>query len=368
MKKLLLLSILCCLSMIAAAQFKILENGHAQIGTNPPIDESLYIAQQDTTVMLKIFGPYGDMRTGSRLSFGDITRYNSNVVLGELGTGDSDQLWVQAKNGYYFTFGHSASDTVVYFDLNKGNYFKFNCELRATGYYTPSDSRLKDDITPVESSLDGLSQLSAVSFRFKSPYDNAQGYSAQTANSASPKAVVDAQNMARFKESIANDSIHYGFIAQEVKEIYPELVRTDADGYMYVDYMGMIPLLVNALNEMQAEITYLQAELEGRDAPSVYGTGGIDDTIAEITPRLFQNSPNPFDAVTEIKYELPESVSNAAIYIYDLKGTQVKRINLQGRGMGTVTIEGSELSAGMYIYALIADGQEIDTKRMILTK
>ena len=354
--------------MLATAQLKVLGNGHAQIGTESPVDAGLSVAQQDTLVMLKIFGPYGDMRTGSRLSFGDVNYWNQNVVLGEVGSGDSDQLWVQAKNGYYFTFGQSALDTVAYFDLNKGNYFKFNCEIRATNYYTPSDSRLKKDITPVESSLDGLSQLSAVSFRFKSPYDNAQGYSAQTANSASPKAAADAQNMARFKESIEDDSIHYGFIAQEVKEIYPELVKTDAEGYMYIDYMGMIPLLVNALNEMQAEITYLQAELEGRDAPSVYGTGGVDDAMAEITPRLFQNSPNPFDAVTEIKYELPESVGNASIYIYDLKGTQVKRIDLQGRGMGTVTIEGSELGAGMYIYALIADGREIDTKRMILTK
>lgn len=29
MKKLFLISIFCCLSLIAAAQFKILENGHA---------------------------------------------------------------------------------------------------------------------------------------------------------------------------------------------------------------------------------------------------------------------------------------------------------------------------------------------------
>jgi hypothetical protein len=31
-------------------------------------------------------------------------------------------------------------------------------------------------------------------------------------------------------------------------------------------------------------------------------------------------------------------------------------------------IYASELAAGMYLYALIADGQEVDTKRMILTK
>lgn len=34
----------------------------------------------------------------------------------------------------------------------------------------------------------------------------------------------------------------------------------------------------------------------------------------------------------------------------------------------TVDITAGELSAGMYLYALIADGEIIDTKRMILTK
>jgi hypothetical protein len=34
----------------------------------------------------------------------------------------------------------------------------------------------------------------------------------------------------------------------------------------------------------------------------------------------------------------------------------------------TQIISGSEFSAGIYLYALIADGKEIDMKRMILTE
>ncbi len=47
MKKLLLLSILCCLSMLATAQFKVLDNGHAHIGTESPVDAGLPITLQD---------------------------------------------------------------------------------------------------------------------------------------------------------------------------------------------------------------------------------------------------------------------------------------------------------------------------------
>jgi hypothetical protein len=37
-------------------------------------------------------------------------------------------------------------------------------------------------------------------------------------------------------------------------------------------------------------------------------------------------------------------------------------------GAHTLTIKGSELKPGIYLYALIADGKEVDVKRMILTE
>lgn len=51
-----------------------------------------------------------------------------------------------------------------------------------------------------------------------------------------------------------------------------------------------------------------------------------------------------------------------------MNGVQLKSYPITERGKGNVIIQGSELIAGMYLYALIADGEVIDTKRMILTK
>ena len=61
-------------------------------------------------------------------------------------------------------------------------------------------------------------------------------------------------------------------------------------------------------------------------------------------------------------------VANASLYIYDMQGKQIKRVPVMQRGEGTGQIQGSELSAGMYIYTLIADNKMVDTKRMILTE
>jgi hypothetical protein len=51
---------------------------------------------------------------------------------------------------------------------------------------------------------------------------------------------------------------HYGFIAQEMEEIYPELVKDSSFGYKTINYIELIPLLVLKINEMQKEIDELK--------------------------------------------------------------------------------------------------------------
>ena len=83
--------------------------------------------------------------------------------------------------------------------------------------------------------------------------------------------------------------------------------------------------------------------------------------------KLFQNNPNPFNDNTEISYFLSENISSASIIIYNMNGVQINQYLLSTTGSGKIIINSSELVPGMYIYALIADKVEIDTKRMILT-
>jgi len=82
---------------------------------------------------------------------------------------------------------------------------------------------------------------------------------------------------------------------------------------------------------------------------------------------LYQNNPNPFDEDTEIRFYIPAKSSTAMLYFYNMQGNQIKSIYLDQRGAGKETIHGSDLQPGMYMYTLIVEGQEIDTKRMILT-
>ena len=85
-------------------------------------------------------------------------------------------------------------------------------------------------------------------------------------------------------------------------------------------------------------------------------------------PILYQNLPNPFDKNTEISYYLPRRTLSANLFLYDMQGTQIKNLEIKQTGQGIEIIHGSELRPGMYLYTLIVDGREVDTKRMILTQ
>lgn len=92
---------------------------------------------------------------------------------------------------------------------------------------TPSDRRLKTDIEPLASTLNNLNQLTAYSYELKSQNDH---------------------------------KTQYGLMAQELMKVYPDLVGERSDGYLYVDYVSLVPILLRAMQEQQAQIDALRSE------------------------------------------------------------------------------------------------------------
>ncbi len=89
-------------------------------------------------------------------------------------------------------------------------------------------------------------------------------------------------------------------------------------------------------------------------------------TLEDVT--LYQNVPNPFHQTTTIHAVVPEKIQEAKIYIYTLQGKKLTSYDLRERGKTLVEISGGRFPSGTYIYALVADGRVITTKKMILTR
>ena len=177
--------------------------------------------------------------------------------------------------------------------------------------------------------------------------------------------VDDTQKTSQDGESTLS-AIQYGLAADQLKKVYPELVYEDEEGNVSINYIEMVPLLVQSINELSKEL----AELKGTSSKKVKSqTTAIEDTVEDIDQvRMDQNKPNPFSESTVIKLNIPKDTKTATIFIYDLSGKQVKSIPVSERGKTDITVYARDLIAGMYIYNLVVDGQVKVTRRMIVSE
>jgi len=210
-----------------------------------------------------------------------------------------------------------------------------------------SDISIKENIRDIKSPLDAIRQVRGIQYDLKREYFT-----------NSPEEKMD--------ELVEEGKNKYGVIAQELKEVLPDLVVYDEEEKLYaVNYIEMIPILVEAIKEQQVQIEELQTAIGSGEALKGAAVSSLSPDPESST--LFQNAPNPFTQETTIRYSLGETVGSATLFIYDMSGKQLRSYNLHGRGDSQINIIGGELEAGMYMYSLVADGSLIGTKQMVLT-
>ncbi len=248
--------------------------------------------------------------------------------------------YIKSKFGYGLSIGTYGSAEAIRIPQFAGRIGIFrepsftldiNGTARATAYYTFSDKRFKQNIADCKEKSLLLETLQPVTYNLNND-------------------VVGG-------EEKSSERMRYGFIAQDLQKTFPELVVEDTDGYLSVDYISFIPLLVEMVNQQSAEIEVLKSALQARE--------NVDLEVGEAY--IAQNIPNPFQSDTKIDYFVPNGAKKAAIHVYDLQGLQKKVIPLNAKGKASAIIHGGEFKAGMYLYSLIVDGKLIETKRMVLT-
>ena len=100
--------------------------------------------------------------------------------------------------------------------------------------FSTSDKRLKKYIKNIKNPLDKISKINGVTFEWKKADDKMK------------------------KEVHSFEGNDVGVLAQEVEKVLPEVVTTRDNGYKAVKYEKIIPLLVEAIKELQAEVQELK--------------------------------------------------------------------------------------------------------------
>ena len=181
-----------------------------------------------------------------------------NIYIGNFGNqgnpGESNTIRVGDSSNQHFTF------VAGIYGVNNGGvpvYINANGQLG-----TISSSRLfKDNILDMNDASSKLYQLRPVTFHYKPQYDD------------------------------GTHSLQYGLIAEEVAEVYPEMVAYDKDGKPYtVKYQLLAPMLLNELqkehrvvSEQQNLIKTQQQQLQTQQAQLQTVAGEIADLQKQLS-------------------------------------------------------------------------------------
>jgi len=128
-------------------------------------------------------------------------------------------------------------------------------------------------------------------------------------------------------------------------------------------------LIVEEQGNLIKELSNRLLELEDqRDAVSNNIQISLQNSIELETPYISQNIPNPSRDQAIIKYYIPETASDATVKFFSMSGQVMREVDIDQNGQGQIDLDLTKMSTGSYMYALIVDGELIDTKTMVIVK
>lgn len=121
-----------------------------------------------------------------------------------------------------------------------------NGNLCSVTSYQTSDARLKRNITDIQSdAIQKIKDLHPVQYQLQQVEDVV---TVDTVTIKTP----------HFSSDIDLEQKHYGLLAQDVQKLFPDLVQEGGDGYLSINYVELIPLLIQAVQELSAKVEELE--------------------------------------------------------------------------------------------------------------
>jgi hypothetical protein len=148
----------------------------------------------------------------------------------------------------------------------------------------------------------------------------------------------------------------------------------DSNGYVYKESTPggasanspLATTMQSQIDELQNQVQELRALLATRLALTSTELKQLNNESASWLGDVY---PNPANNSTTIQYSLPAGVGTAFCQVYSLSGTQVAVITLPAtQGKGQVQLNTGQMAAGMYFYALVADGKVLGTKQLAVAR
>ncbi len=260
---------------------------------------------------------------------------NSTTTMGtSVGIGYATATLANAAFPYTINYGISNSIFGVVSSTGSGiARLRVNGVTWSDGFYSPSDKKFKKNIKSIENALTTIEKLNGKTYLWDTE---------------------------KFKDKNFDGGGHSGLIAQELEEVLPHLVITGQNGEKAVNYMELMPYLVEAIKEQQTQINELKAQVND-NFKSQNG-----DLLTLKNTKIISVSPNPSNDVILVSMNIEKVVQNAKLLVHDINGLVLSTLNINERDTNiTKTLQKDNFGKGIYIVSLVINGKSIDTKKIL---
>jgi hypothetical protein len=223
--------------------------GNTWAGTNGAYAGYIYSGSGDTRFGFSATGGvcnvyadgqfYANNGTSLVLNLGNYNTYVPTLTgTGASGSWSINAATASAAVALIATNDYTVQNLTVSLDVGVGRDLSATRNISAGGYisavgdvyaFNTSDRNLKTKIKPIKNALDKVCELSGNTFEWIPEHLETR-----------PENLRKAPDV--------------GVIAQEVIEVLPEAVMTRPDGTLAVDYNKIVPLLIEAIKELRAEL------------------------------------------------------------------------------------------------------------------
>ncbi len=194
--------------------------------------------------------PYSKGQTcGVRAQAGNATTgYNYGLLAEIVGANNGAAIYATVPGK-----GIAGTDG-MYSGYFRGN-VKMEDDLNVAGLFTNSDINLKKEVENLDSdNVKKLLQLQAIKYKLKTPAE-LSAFSKESSDTAK------VEDIKKYENDPTYNRDYIGISAQELQKVYPEIVKTEEDGFLSVNYIELIPVLIEAIKEQQAEIKRLEDKI-----------------------------------------------------------------------------------------------------------
>jgi hypothetical protein len=203
-------------------------------GTSPTARSNAFTVLKNGNVGIGMPTP------GYKLDVNGVVNLNRGITSGiALRVNGSEAIWY---DGSTYSWGYGGTYNIFDDRMSVGSRtiqstygLHVTGSIYATDGWAGSDIRWKKDLEPFQNILPEVTQLQGVKYSWR---DN------------------------EYPEMKFDKDRQIGLIAQEVEKVFPELVRTDDNGFKAVSYEKLTVVLLEGMKEQQKQIESLQNQIE----------------------------------------------------------------------------------------------------------